>query len=138
MSFTALALQKAIKARLDADTGVHALIGDKIYDRVPPNAVLPYVVFNACEVEDESADCEREAASVTQTLDIYSRDVGTGEAKNIAGAIRAALVAPFAASNTDGYTIGEISFVSASFQLPEDGITTAGSAVFQAHVEATS
>jgi hypothetical protein len=40
---SSLDLQKAVVARLKADAGVTALVGQRIYDRVPPDAVFPYV-----------------------------------------------------------------------------------------------
>ena len=41
MTAAALALQKAIYAKLVADDGVDALIGDRVYDIVPRNAAFP-------------------------------------------------------------------------------------------------
>ena len=106
MTASALAVQKAFKTALDASTAVHALIGDRIYDRVPETAQSPYAVFADWDVTDEGADCDYETSAVTQTIRIFSRDVGTGEAKAITGAIRNALHnASF--SNVDGFVIGD-------------------------------
>ncbi len=42
MTSSALALQKAVYAAFVADAGVGALIGDRIYDGAPRDAVFPY------------------------------------------------------------------------------------------------
>lgn len=131
---SALALQKAFKSILDADAGVGALVGDRIYDRVPPDAVLPYAAFAEWSAEDAGGDCDVESVTIVQTIRVWSRDVGTGEAKAIVGAIHAALQGA-SLPETDGYAFGDCQFQSASGERPEDGLTAEADIVFRVDAE---
>lgn len=119
---SSLELQKAIVARLKADAAVAALVGDRIYDRVPPAAEFPYVSLGPGQVVPEYGDCY-EADEVIRQIDVWSRAVGSVEAQRIAGTIRAALNdAPLVLS---GHRLLEIRVQASSNPLSDpDGATT--------------
>lgn len=95
MAEPSLAIQAAVVATLLNDSGVTSLgtppIGTRIYDRVPPGALFPYITYGLDQVnEDDSGDCGN-AWEVFVPLHIWSRAVGQPEMKNISGAIRTLL-----------------------------------------------
>ncbi len=63
MTAAALALQKAVYAALVADDGVGALIGDRIYDGAPRDAVFPYVTIGRTTESPTGAPAPRTAPS---------------------------------------------------------------------------
>lgn len=86
----ALALQDALVAALRADAAVAALVGARIYDRVPLNAERPYISMGPAQVTEERMDCI-DGAEVFQQIDCWSSEPGFGECKTLASAARAAL-----------------------------------------------
>ena len=87
----AAALQKAIFARLSADTALTALIGaDGIADRLLEKPVLPLVVIAAIDSADRSTATEAGEEHAV-TLEIWSEAAGHRQAQAIAAALRAAL-----------------------------------------------
>lgn len=85
-----LELQDAIVRRLKADSGVIALVGNRVFDVAPASASYPYVAMSA--VDDLQADAECvEAVEVTFLIDCWSRSPGTVECAKIVEAVRAAL-----------------------------------------------
>ena len=96
MTEPSLALQGAIVARLKADGDVTALLGARIYNAVPPNAVFPYLSWADDQVLDESTDCHDDVEVFT-TLDVWARQTDAAptparvQAKRIAHAIRQSL-----------------------------------------------
>ena len=89
MSDPAAALQTAIIAALRADAAVAALVGARIFDRVPPPeaAPYPYIVLADVQILDDGTDCRDQAESFTD-LHCYSDKVGAMEVKRIAAAVR--------------------------------------------------
>lgn len=90
MASPELELQGAIVARLKADAGVTALVGQRIYDPVPPGATFPYVSFGPRDSLSDDADCIT-AFEITMQIDAWSRDPGFKQALQIADAVRNAL-----------------------------------------------
>lgn len=84
------ALQDAVFDALVADAGVGALIGDRIYDRVPAEPVFPYCSFGPSDITDVSDDCT-DAWEIFLQIDCWSRAVGFPEVRQIAKAVRDAL-----------------------------------------------
>lgn len=84
-------LQKLIYDRLVADTGVHALVADRIYDRAPLEADFPCITFGPSDVvplDDECIDGREE----TIQIDCWARDQGRlRPCREIADAVKAAL-----------------------------------------------
>lgn len=80
------ALQKAVVAVLKAAN----VADDRVYDRVPIGAMLPYVHFRAVQSVDDGADCV-DGNEVYLEIDVWSTAVGKVEASNIASQVRLAL-----------------------------------------------
>lgn len=132
MTAPALELQGAIIAALKADASVDALVGDRIYDRVPVNASFPYVSWGIPDQVDDSNDCS-DIVEVNVTLHVWSRDYGSVKATQIAGAIRDALH-DADLSLTDNALIYIIHRNTAAGPS-EDGITTHLMVMFRAEVQ---
>jgi hypothetical protein len=84
-------LQGALYDRLRATGGVTALVGTRIYDRVPPSPTFPYVSFGPSQAVSDDADCIT-AYEVSVQIDVWSRTVGRVEASQIADAVRRAIL----------------------------------------------
>ena len=132
MTSAALALQKAVYAALVADDGVGALIGDRIHDGAPRDAVFPYATIGNATVSDWSTGSE-DGAEHRLTLDVWSRAHGKSECHAIADAIRAAL--HDAALALDGHALVNLRFESADTARDPDGITLHGRLRFRAVTE---
>lgn len=134
MTSAALALQKAVYAALSADAGVGALIGGRIYDLAPRNAVFPYATFGRATLADWSTGTE-DGAEHRLTLDVWSRAHGKSECHAIGEAIRAAL--NDAALTLTGHALVNLLFESADTARDPDGITFHGVLRFRAVTEPT-
>lgn len=130
---SSLELQKAIVARLKADAGVTALVGQKIYERVPAGAEFPYVTLTTGQVIPERADCYK-GYEVFRQIDVWSRAVGSPEAQRIAMAIESALDgAPLSLA---GYRLHELTLEASPYPLTDpDGITTHIPLTFRALID---
>lgn len=85
-----LSLQKAIVAALKGASGVIAIVGQRVYDGVPPKPTKPYVSLGPFDVLTEVAD-GYEGSETTIQVDGWSGEPGSVEIKQIGRAIRAAL-----------------------------------------------
>lgn len=86
----ALELQKVIYARLTADAAVSALVGDRVYDRVPENAEFPYVAFGNFDIIRDDAQCVT-GYEIYVDIDVWSRSVGKPEAHEVTYAVTRSL-----------------------------------------------
>ncbi|WP_420470835.1 DUF3168 domain-containing protein [Brevundimonas sp. FT23042] len=84
-----LALQKALLAHLKADTGITALLGDRLWDVPPAGAGYPLLQIGRCESRPVNADGGGVEHLVT--LMIISSFQGGEEAKAAMSAVRARL-----------------------------------------------
>jgi hypothetical protein len=84
-----LALQKALVARLRADLATQALLGERIWDAVPPEPSYPYLVIGRSESRPVAADGG--GTEHLLTLTIVSRFQGGEEAKAALAAVRVCL-----------------------------------------------
>jgi hypothetical protein len=66
-------LQKLIFDRLVADTGVHAIVADRIADNRPSNMEFPCVTFGPSDVVEDDAECITGRVETIQ-LDCWARD----------------------------------------------------------------
>ena len=123
MTGAALALQKAVYAALTADPGVGALIGDRIYDIAPREAVFPYATVGRMTQTDWSTGTE-DGAEHRLALDVWSREHGKSECHAIAEAIRAVL--HDAALALDGHALVNLRMESVDTARDPDGITIHG------------
>ncbi len=132
MTHPSLALQKAVFAALVADSGVGALIGDRIYDAPPRNATFPYASFGEARASDWSTGTE-DGAEHRLTLDVWSRERGKAECWAVLEAIQAVL--NDAALTLDGQALVNLRFETAETRRDPDGITWHGVARFRAVTE---
>lgn len=91
MTSASWALQKAIHARLAADTAVTAVIGgQRIYDDVPRNPTFPYLTHGASTLKDWSTGTDDGHEHVV-TLHAWSRGAGRKPVHEILGAVETSL-----------------------------------------------
>lgn len=118
---SSLALQKAIIARLTADPGVSAIVGQRIYDGVPTPVTKPYVSFGPFQVLPEAADCS-EGVSVVIQLDGWANGPKTVEVKQLGAAIAKSL--QWAEMSLDeGQRLVIMSIEALQYMRDPDGIT---------------
>jgi len=130
---TSHALQKFIFGKLTTDSGIAAVVAQRVYDRVPKSAVLPYIEFGDDEIQPEDAECLIECDDIYVTLHVWSRAPGRVEAKDIAGALVRALSEQEGTQN--GYVIQSLTHDSTRILSDPDGLTTHAVVVFHAEVE---
>lgn len=116
-----LDLQKAFNTALKSDADLSAIIGQRVYDRVPKNAVFPYVQIGDDQEIDNANTCDSSGVEVYTRVHIWSRDVGVVEAKKIMGLIKPLLVQPHI---LDDFYITVNTFVSADFVSAQDELET--------------
>lgn len=90
MTNPTLELQGVIVARLKDFPGLTALVANRVYDNVPPNASFPYVSWGPEQSISENADCIS-GFNISIQIDAWSRAVGLPEVKQIAEQVRLAL-----------------------------------------------
>ena len=134
-----LALQAAIVATLKADGALALLIGERVYDRVPPPVALataptfPYVTVGDDQVSGAHAECLEGSTEVFATLHAWSRAVGKGEAKRIAGAVVRAL--NYADLTLENYRLVLIEHDSTRHLDDPDGLTSHSVVTFHALID---
>ncbi|HEY4124730.1 MAG TPA: DUF3168 domain-containing protein [Rhizomicrobium sp.] len=136
MSSASWALQTAIFAKLSADTSVKAVLGNpsRLYDEVPRNGAMPYLVIG----DDKESDWSTSTDSGTEhalVLHVWSRARGRKESKSIADVIRASL--DDATLTPAGHTLIDIKYQSAEFLRQTDGQTYHAIIRFRAVTEPT-
>ncbi|UXS00833.1 DUF3168 domain-containing protein [Agrobacterium tumefaciens] len=130
-------LQVAIVNALKASSDLTALVGTRIYDRVPTadgriTATFPYVSFGPVQDIPEDTDCI-EASELIIQLDAWSQDPGYMEGRQIAKAIKRAL-------NEQSIPLAENALVYFVFDgrrdlRAPDGLTTQIVSTFRAGIE---
>lgn len=126
-------LQRALYALLTSDAAVTALVGGRVFDRVPKDAAQPYISFGPVTADDDGADCI-DGLSVAVQIDVWSQAVGYGEAKEIAGAVRKAIGAADLALDTNA--LADITHRSTRILRDPDGLTSHAVLTFEASIEA--
>lgn len=121
MSEATLPLQAAVVAALKAYAPLTALVGAKVYDRVPANTVPPYVTITGWQEIEDGTDCS-DASEVFWDVQCFSASVGRPEAAKIAGAVKDALHRLQPA--TAGWANTEISYRSTQYFVEADNATT--------------
>jgi len=119
---TAALLQKAIYDALIADGTVSGLVSSRIYDRVPPSVVFPYVRIGEDQLVDDSTSCFS-AFEIFSTVHVFSRAVGRIEAKALLAACRDALAVSLTIA---GHTVKAGDFVASRVLDDPDGLTAHG------------
>lgn len=129
MSEATLPLQAAVVAALKAHAPLTALVGAKVYDRVPAGTAAPYVTITGWQEIEDGTDC-MDASEVFFDVQAYSAQVGRPEAARIAGAVKGALHRLTHADSGWGNT--EIQYRSTQYFTESDGVTTRAVCNFQA------
>lgn len=83
-------LHRAVVAKLKADGGVMAIVGDRVYDDPPPSPVKPYITLGPMDVIPEVAQ-EYEGSETSMQVDAWVAGPGGNGARQLGRAIRAAL-----------------------------------------------
>jgi hypothetical protein len=86
-----LELQGAIVSRLKAYPSLTAMIGQRVYDEVPPSAEFPYVSLGPTDEIQNDAECI-DASDIGIQIDVWSRaTTGKPEMLRIAQEVKSAL-----------------------------------------------
>lgn len=126
-------LQTLIYGRLMADTGVQALVADRIYDRAPEGVQFPYISFGPSDVVEDDAEC---IIGRTETLqiDCWSRyQGGFKEVKNVADAVKKALHRYAGALSVNALV--DMSVLTIRYFSDPDGMTSHAAISLEARVE---
>lgn len=90
MSDPSLELQSAIITKLKADPGVQAVVGQRVYDEVPPEPTFPYISLGDNQVLPDKADCI-DGTEIYWQIDGWARDPTFPKTKQISKAVVACL-----------------------------------------------
>lgn len=129
-----LAFQRAVIATLRAAPGVAALVSTRIYDRVPPDAVMPYIRIGDDRVVSDAADCFGRAVELATTIHVYSAATGKVEAKRVCGAIVDSLTDTTLSLAPD-WSMDDLMHSRSIYFDEPDGLTTHGVVDFRAYLE---
>lgn len=129
MSEATLPLQAAVVAALKAYAPLAAIVGAKVFDRVPAGTAAPYCTVTGWQEIEDGTDC-MDASEVFFDVQAFSTEVGRPEAARIAGAVKAALHRLVPA--VTGWTDAEISYRGTQYFPESDGTTTRAVVNFQA------
>lgn len=133
MADSSLDLQKAIVAALKASAELTALVGSRIYDQAPANAVKPYVSLGPEDwIAADGVGIVSYAGSVQ--IDVWSGATGKPEAKRIANAVQNALhLAPL---TLDSAQLVLLAHRITRYFVEADGLTKHGALDFRATTKA--
>lgn len=133
----ALALQAGLVTALRADAGVSALVGARVYDEPPDDAVRPFVRLGNVEPVPLRTACGA-AARVTFGIEVHSRPAASGrvEATQVAEAVVAALNESEGAVTVAGHTLVLLHWMATQVRRDDDGKSYFGIAVFEALLDA--
>jgi len=122
------AVQSAVHGALVGDAGVAALVGARVFDHVPADSVFPYLVIG--ETSGVPFD-DKLKGGMMQALRVHtwSRARGATEAKEIMGAVAAAL--HWAGLTVTGHELAWIRFTKSELMLDADGLTRHGVQTFE-------
>lgn len=126
-------LQVAAVAALKASAELRALIGDHLYQHVPPSPVFPYVTIGEAENLPDLAECI-DGSEIFMTMHVFTRQNGIdyGPNKKIVAAMNAALITDLTLAD---YRCIEMQRSRASYFVESDNATVHGVAVYRAMVE---
>lgn len=122
-----LALQGYMRETLGASSELQELVDDRIYDQVPPQAVMPYVTIGLVQETSEQIgtvddDCSYQGVEGIAQIDCWSRTVGYPGVKLIAEACRRAF--PTNLPAIPGLALTEFMFDRYQVLRDPDGMTS--------------
>lgn len=115
-----LPIQHAVVAALRANAGLAALVGDRVYDDVPPDTAFPYVCLTGWQHVPEEIDCY-DVSEYFFDVQCFSRRIGRIEVGGIAREVHSALRRK-EITITSGDTAA-ISHRSTNYLTEPDGLT---------------
>ncbi|MEP4195383.1 MAG: DUF3168 domain-containing protein [Aliishimia sp.] len=89
---TSFALQSSVYSALIGDAGVNALVGDAVYDALPPGHLPPLYVSLGTETARDASDKTGYGAWHIFTISVLSTGSSFAKAKSVAAAICDALI----------------------------------------------
>ncbi|MGB0855032.1 MAG: DUF3168 domain-containing protein [Pikeienuella sp.] len=127
-------LQAAVFSILTSDAGLTALVGGRVYDRVPMDGdQAPYITFGPSDEVSDDAECMI-ADDHTLQIDIWSEyQGGFKEAKEIAFAVKQALHGVDIDLPT--HALIEIRADNRRYLRDPDGVTSHGIVTVEAMIE---
>ncbi|MBU3102569.1 DUF3168 domain-containing protein [Clostridium gasigenes] len=99
-----LKLQEEILKILDNDVEIKRVVNG-VYDYVDKNAKLPYIIIGDCETSDLSTE-GNDGEEVLQDIEIYSRQRGSEECKQILGLVNKIIFSDL--KKIDGFDLNTI------------------------------
>ncbi len=130
---TAAALQAAVYQRLRASSALYALVGDAIYDAVPPGTVTGTFVSLGPEDVRDASDATGGGAEHDFVVSVITDAAGFQAAKTVAAAVSDAL-ADASLVLARGHLVG-LWFLRARARRVETGETRRIDLTFRARVE---
>lgn len=121
-------IQKAFVAILKADAGVAALVGARVYDKVPEATAFPYLSLGVVSGVPFDAEGLRGMQHIFD-VHVWSRTVGAVECRRICAAVNEAL--HWAALTLDGGASVFCRATSRRDMDDPDGVTTHGVVTFE-------
>ena len=127
MSDPALAVQRAFVARLKAQV---IDVRGRVHDRAPQDVAFPFLQIGEIQTLEDGAECI-DGTEVSGTLHIWSRAVGSVEARAISATCREALHEWIPDLASDGFRCVDHMHRSTRVFRDPDGITTHGVSEFR-------
>lgn len=84
-------LQKVIIQTLSNDAYVKEIVDGRVFDSVPLKAEYPYISLGPMTSDTTLADC-LELDNISVQIDVWSREVSSEEMRELANAVRQALI----------------------------------------------
>lgn len=134
MTGPAAALQKAVIAALEANAGVAALVGDRIYDEPPQGVAFPFVRLGRKDISPLRMQC-RTDTDILFSVEVHSRPMaGRVEAEAIAYAVQTAL--DDADLTLDAWHLDWCEYVTSAGFVEADGQSYIATVAFRAAISA--
>lgn len=132
MSEPTLELQKAVIAKLLSSGPLMALVNDRVFDDVPPNAGFPRITYGDEDIVADDFDCIV-SNIVFLPIHIWSTKVGKPECKEIAGMVRNILHEE--ELSLDGFALLSLHHDTTRYLRDPDGKTNHGVVTFRAMID---
>lgn len=135
MSDFYLPLLKAVVARLKATAPLTALVGQRIYTRVPQNETFPYVVVNMSQSDFSTKGIVGQEFSVQ--LDIYSREASPKQNGDVRAACFNSLNRLDSNLSLDSGGVVNVDYSTSDVFIEPDGVTFHGILILNIRVMET-
>lgn len=129
-----LPLQTAIFQALTAHGVLPDVVGGRVYDEAPQNALTPYVSLGDCQVLPDKAGCI-DGSLCYPIIDVWSTQKGYAEAKTIAATILAKLDDQPENLSVAGFSVTVFEIHNYQPLRDPDGITRRVNLTFRALVQ---